>query len=66
MKKYEYVSIDPDEQVGISKGMKDDEILNTLGKCGWELTQIFSEPQQEYPVMKIKMYFRREIQRYQF
>tara|TARA_B110000881_G_C18477475_1_gene464659 strand:+ start:172 stop:372 length:201 start_codon:yes stop_codon:yes gene_type:complete len=66
MKKYEYVTVDPDEQIGISKGMNEDEILNTLGKCGWELMQVFSEPQDGLQSYKIKHYYRREIQQYQF
>ena len=64
MKKYEYITIDPDEQTGSSKGIKDQEILEILGEKGWELTQVYSEPQHEYPGLKIKMYFKREIKPY--
>ena len=55
MKKYEYLSIDPDEFIGSSRGMDDQEILDIYGNAGWELTQIYTEPQCHYPVVKIKI-----------
>tara|TARA_B110000285_G_C15038637_1_gene570646 strand:+ start:221 stop:412 length:192 start_codon:yes stop_codon:yes gene_type:complete len=63
MKKYEYVTLDVDQQ----RGMTEDQILETLGKTGWELTQVFSEPQDGLESYKIKHYYRRElIHQYQF
>ena len=46
--------------------MEDQEILDIYGNAGWELTQIYTEPQCHYPVVKIKMYFKREINPYRF
>ena len=66
MKKYEYLAIDPDEFIGSSRGMEDQEVLDIYGNAGWELTQIYTEPQCHYPVVKIKMYFKREINPYRF
>lgn len=63
MKKYEYVTLDIDEQ----RGMTENQILETLGKTGWELAQVFSEPQDGLESYKIKHYYRRElVHPYQF
>ena len=55
MDKFEYKVIDIDK-ICISE----ENLLNRMNSDGWELFFIHNEPQNEYPRILVKFYFRRK------
>tara|TARA_A100001011_G_scaffold331863_1_gene358568 strand:- start:122 stop:325 length:204 start_codon:yes stop_codon:yes gene_type:complete len=55
MDKFEYKVIDIDK-ICISE----EKLLNRMNSDGWELFFIHNEPQNEYPSILVKFYFRRK------
>ena len=55
MDKFEYKVIDIDK-ICISE----EKLLNRMNSDGWELFFIHNEPQNEYPRILVKFYFRRK------
>ena len=56
MKKYTYLIFDLDK---INK--PEDLFLNEMAHAGWDLFIVNNEPMHEYPKVKVKLYFRKEI-----
>ena len=56
MQKYTYLIFDLDK---INKA--EDLFLNEMAHAGWDLFLINNEPMHEYPKVKVKLYFRKEV-----
>ena len=56
MQKYIYTIFDLDK---INKA--EDAFLNEMAHAGWDLFLINNEPMREYPKVKVKLYFRKEV-----
>ena len=55
MQNFEYKVVDIDEI-----GMQEELYINMLGSQGWELININNEPAPSYPVLFVKLYFKRQ------
>jgi hypothetical protein len=56
MKKFEYKVVDID-----TIKVSEEEFINKMGFEGWELVQIHNEPLDKSPLILVKLYFKREI-----
>lgn len=56
MTKYEYKIIDIDEI-----GTREEIYINLLGSQGWELININNEPAHHFPLLYVKLYFKRIV-----
>mgnify|MGYP001426290087 CR=1 FL=1 len=54
--KHQYKVIDIDEV-----GMNEEMYINMLGSQGWELVNINNEPADRFPLLFVKLYFKRPL-----